>query len=147
MSPAPKRPTPRTPRQPRASTRPVAGAQIAGSKPEETVAAAPDASPEPPPTTAPAAQAGKPAGRPVQSPDRNRPDPATETRTPAIRKSPLDIKVLASVARMTGSVSPMSVMMAIMDWAGHLSFAPGKRVDLMVQALESMQALGPYALP
>ncbi len=147
MSPTPKRPTPRTPRQPRASTRPVAGAQIAGSKPEETVAAAPDASPEPPPTTAPVAQAGKPAGRPVQSPDRNRPDPATETRTPAIRKSPLDIKVLASVARMTGSVSPMSVMMAVMDWAGHLSFAPGKRVDLMVQALESMQALGPYALP
>lgn len=68
-------------------------------------------------------------------------DPAAETPAPAIRKTPLDVKVLAAVARMTGSVSPMSVMLALFDWAGHLAWAPGKRLDLLLQALESAQAL------
>lgn len=69
------------------------------------------------------------------------PNPATETPNPAIRKTPLDIKVLANVARLTGSVSPMSLFLAMADWAGHLAWAPGKRLDLLSMAYVQAQAL------
>ncbi|MGB4673395.1 MAG: alpha/beta fold hydrolase [Azovibrio sp.] len=61
-------------------------------------------------------------------------DPATVTPNPAIRKKPLDVKVLAALAQMTGSISPMSLALAVFDWAGHLALAPGKRMDLLSQA-------------
>lgn len=46
-------------------------------------------------------------------------DPATETPNPAVRKTPLDIKMLAGLAKMTHSLSPMSLSLAGIDWAGH----------------------------
>ena len=74
-------------------------------------------------------------------------DPATETPNPAVRKTPLDIKMLAGLAKMTHSLSPMSLSLAGIDWAGHLAFAPGKRLELFSLGLEQMQQLWQNALP
>lgn len=68
-------------------------------------------------------------------------DPATETPNPAVRKTPLDIKMLAGLAKMTHSLSPTSLSLAGIDWAGHLAFAPGKRLELFSLGLEQMQQL------
>lgn len=74
------------------------------------------------------------------------PDPATATLHPAVRKTPIDIKVLAGLARMTHSLSPMSLTLAGIDWAGHLAFAPGKRLELFSMGVEHMQNLWQTAL-
>jgi len=66
-------------------------------------------------------------------------NPATATPNPAIRKTPLDVKVLAGVARATGSVSPVSLALANLDWAGHLAMAPGKRLELINLAVSQFQ--------
>ncbi len=68
-------------------------------------------------------------------------DPATETLNLAVRKTPFDVKVLAGVAQLTNSVSPMSLFLAFSDWAGHLSWAPGKRLDLFNLAVSQFQRL------
>ena len=69
---------------------------------------------------------------------------ATATPSPAIRKNPLDITVLANIARSTSSVSPMSVMLATLDWAGHLAVSPGKRLELARLAIEECLKLAGY---
>lgn len=83
------------------------------------------------PTTVPAQAVQTPAA----------PDPATITPNPAIRKTPIDIKVLANLARWTGSLSPMSLALATIDWAGHLALAPGKRLELLKLGMGQAQTL------
>ena len=68
-------------------------------------------------------------------------DPATETPNPAVRKTPLDIKMLAALAKVTHSMSPMSLTLAGIDWAGHLAFAPGKRLELLSLGMDQMRHL------
>lgn len=69
---------------------------------------------------------------------------ATATRSPAIRKNPLDIKVLAAIARSTSSVSPMSLLLPMLDWVGHLAVSPGKRIELASLAYEQWLQLMRY---
>lgn len=69
---------------------------------------------------------------------------ATATPNPALQKNPLDIQVLAAIARYTSSVSPMSMLLAMTDWAGHLSLSPGKRMELLTLAWEQCQQLASY---
>lgn len=73
-------------------------------------------------------------------------DPATITPNPAIRKTPLDIKVLAGLANLTHSLSPMSLALAGLDWGGHLAFSPGKRMELLGLGLSQSKDLMQAAL-
>ena len=64
---------------------------------------------------------------------------------PLPARNPLDLKVHAALARATASVSPMSLLLATIDWAGHLAGAPGKRQELVALALENARRLSNYA--
>lgn len=57
----------------------------------------------------------------------------------ALACNALDIKVLAAMARASSSISPMSMLLAGLDWAGHLAMAPGKRIELLNLALQQIQ--------
>ncbi|MEO8837979.1 MAG: alpha/beta fold hydrolase [Herbaspirillum sp.] len=48
-----------------------------------------------------------------------------------IATDPLDRLVHARQARLTGSLSPVSMTLAYLDWALHLANAPGRRLELM----------------
>ncbi|WP_169201474.1 PHA/PHB synthase family protein [Aromatoleum bremense] len=75
------------------------------------------------------------------------PSPATPPalpEAPSHSRTPLDIKVHAALARATSSVSPMSLLLASIDWAGHLASSPGKRLDLANLALEQNRRLVRY---
>lgn len=58
---------------------------------------------------------------------------------PALGNHSLDIKTLATMARASSSISPMSILLAGLDWAGHLAMAPGKRIELLNLALQQIQ--------
>lgn len=73
-------------------------------------------------------------------------DPATDTPNPAIRKTPLDVKVMAGVAKLTQSLSPTAMTLATLDWAGHLAWAPGKRLELLQLGFQQWQSLWPEML-
>jgi polyhydroxyalkanoate synthase subunit PhaC len=57
------------------------------------------------------------------------------------RHSNLDRAVRATLARMTGGVSPHSIVAAWTDWALHLSRAPGRELELVEHAQTSMAKL------
>lgn len=56
-----------------------------------------------------------------------------------------DRSLHAAVARLTGGLSPAALAQAYLDWATHLSFAPGKRLQLMDKATRKAVRFGNYA--
>lgn len=57
----------------------------------------------------------------------------------------IDRSIHAGAARFTAGLSPVMLIDAVMDWAVHLGFAPGKRWQLMEKALRKSIRLGRYA--
>jgi polyhydroxyalkanoate synthase len=51
---------------------------------------------------------------------------------------PLDRSVNAALARWTGGVSPVSLMLAFSDWAAHLALAPGTQLELARGLVETI---------
>ena len=60
-------------------------------------------------------------------------------------RNPLDLRFQAAVARVTMSVSPVSVLLALVDWAGHFAGSPGKQLELQRLAQEQARRLAEYA--
>ena len=50
----------------------------------------------------------------------------------------------AAVARYTAGVSPAAVVQAYLDWATHLTYSPGKRMQLMDKAIRKAVRFGNY---
>jgi polyhydroxyalkanoate synthase len=76
---------------------------------------------------------------------------------PALRSQPadtsrvdgfadLDRRIHATVARLTGGVSPYAVSQALTDWAVHTSRSPGRQLDLLNAAQAKAASVGEYAL-
>src|SRR5690606_41633105 len=53
----------------------------------------------------------------------------------------LDTLAHAALARMTGSLSPVSGLLAWQDWWAHLAMSPGKQVELAQLAVTQALAL------
>lgn len=68
-------------------------------------------------------------------------NPTLLSTNPETRKNSLDIKAFARLAEATSSVSPMSLILAATDWAGHLWLSPGKRLDLALFAQRQLSEL------
>ena len=64
--------------------------------------------------------------------------PSPASSTPAER---LDSYAHALLARKSGSLSPVSSLLAWQDWAAHLAASPGKQMDLAHLATSQAQAL------
>ena len=58
--------------------------------------------------------------------------------------NPLDLKVHAAIARANASVSPIALLLATIDWSGHLAGSPGKQLELLNLGLEQTQRLVSY---
>ena len=65
------------------------------------------------------------------------PPAATATAT-------LDTLTHAALARMTGSLSPASLLLAWQDWSAHLATSPGKQMELAQLAQQQGQALAAF---
>jgi polyhydroxyalkanoate synthase len=57
----------------------------------------------------------------------------------------IDRAVHAATARLTAGLSPMMLISAYMDWAAHLGFSPGKRLQLVEKAIKNSIRLARYA--
>jgi len=57
----------------------------------------------------------------------------------------IDRSLHAAIAHFTGGLSPAAVTQAWLDWATHLTWAPGKRYQLMNKALRKTTRFGGYA--
>ena len=57
----------------------------------------------------------------------------------------IDRSVHASTGRFTVGLSPMMLISAYMDWAAHLGYSPGKRLQLIEKAAKKSIRLGVYA--
>ncbi len=55
-----------------------------------------------------------------------------------------DRSLHAATARFTAGVSPAALAQAYSDWAVHLAFAPGKRIQLMDKAVRKAVRFGGY---
>ena len=73
------------------------------------------------------------------------PAPAVRPSAPAVTGNPLDLKVHAAIARASSSVSPIALLLATVDWAGHLACSPGKQLELLDLGLEQTRRLLQYA--
>lgn len=82
------------------------------------------------------------------------PEAAFRSQLPARRPAPeaeldihqqLDRRVHATIARLSGGVSPYAVAQAWNDWAMHNSRAPGRQVELMERAQSNAARLMSYA--
>ena len=60
-------------------------------------------------------------------------------------RNPLDLRFQAAVARTTLSISPVSLLLATVDWAAHLAGSPGKRLELVNLAQEHLRRITEYA--
>jgi len=58
----------------------------------------------------------------------------------------IDRSTHASVARFTAGLSPAALAEAYLDWATHLTFAPGKRLQLADKAARKSMRFASYAL-
>ncbi len=73
-------------------------------------------------------------------------DPSLLTKNPETLINLLDAKAFARLADVTSSVSPMSLLLAATDWAGHLALSPGKRLDLLMLAQRQWATLAVQSL-
>ena len=64
--------------------------------------------------------------------------------SPVDNRNPVDLRFQAAVARAFMSVSPMSLLLATVDWAGHLAGSPGKRMELAQQCQQQWHRLAQY---
>ena len=87
------------------------------------------------------AQTPKPLARPTAHPARSFAAPFA----PPPPRNPLDRRVHAAIARATASVSPIALLLAAVDWAGHLALSPGKRMELADLGIEQTRRLLRYA--
>lgn len=74
-------------------------------------------------------------------PNRLPSQPPIHTRKPA---NPLDVAVRANVARVTSSLAPTSIMLALADWSTQLAASPGKQMELATLASEHWMRLACY---
>jgi len=58
----------------------------------------------------------------------------------------IDRSLNAAVARYSTGLSPMALVSAYWDWASHLAFAPGKRLQLTEKAAKKSLRLGNYVM-
>ena len=58
----------------------------------------------------------------------------------------MDRSLNAAVARYSTGLSPMALVAAYWDWASHLAFAPGKRLQLTEKAVKKSLRLGNYVM-
>lgn len=58
----------------------------------------------------------------------------------------MDRSLNAATARYAAGLSPMAMVAAYWDWASHLAFAPGKRLQLAEKAVKKSMRLGNYVL-
>ena len=58
----------------------------------------------------------------------------------------IDRSTHAAIGRFTAGLSPMAVAGAYLDWAAHLAFAPGKRLQLIEKAARKSMRLARYAV-
>ena len=72
----------------------------------------------------------------------NRPTPPRPADPPPSEQ--LDTYAHALLARKSGSLSPVSSLLAWQDWATHLAASPGKQMDLAHLAAGQAQALAAY---
>ncbi len=89
------------------------------------------------------------------APPTPQPSPASDTYHAAAAPDPdeqddlaaehLDRMVNATLARLTGGISPASLNRAFSDWAINLTFSPGKQGELMQYAWRKAVRLGFYA--
>ncbi len=94
----------------------------------------------------PAAKPTVAAALPARTTTASLPAVAEATASPPLpSRNPLDQKFHAAIARTTMSVSPMSLLLATVDWAGHLAGSPGKRLELVTLAQEHARRLVEYA--
>ncbi len=94
----------------------------------------------------PAAKPTVAAALPARTTTASLPAVAEATASPPLpSRNPLDQKFHAAIARTTMSVSPMSLLLATVDWAGHLAGSPGKRLELITLAQEHARRLVEYA--
>ncbi len=56
----------------------------------------------------------------------------------------VDRSLHAAIARFTGGLSPAALTQAYLDWATHLAYAPGKRVQLLNKAMRKTIRFGSY---
>jgi|TARA_R100000501_G_scaffold18540_1_gene40550 polyhydroxyalkanoate synthase len=74
------------------------------------------------------------------------PDPRNEGPDPFAGISETLNKIsTAGIARMTGGLSPITMLQSMSDWALHLASAPGKQVELGAKAARKALRLGNYA--
>ena len=76
------------------------------------------------------------------------PAPLANTPPPPLAapcRNPLDLRFQAAVARATLSISPVSLLLATVDWAAHLAGSPGKRLELVNLAQEHLRRITEYA--
>ncbi len=71
--------------------------------------------------------------------------PAPEPADPH-RHAALDRGAMASLARLTGGISPHAMVDAWSDWAMHLARAPGRQLELLERAQANMLKLFHYSL-
>ena len=50
----------------------------------------------------------------------------------------------AATARFTAGISPAALAEAYLDWATHLAYAPGKRIQLVDKAMRKLMRFGNY---
>lgn len=75
-----------------------------------------------------------------------RPAPPAMTLV-GLHDDPLDLVAHASVAALTGGLSPVSAVLACLDWGMHLAISPGKCFDLALRASHDAAAAWRAALP
>ncbi|WP_282129450.1 PHA/PHB synthase family protein [Roseobacter litoralis] len=85
-------------------------------------------------------QKGK-AALSTQTSETQKPSASPDNAQPLARFEALDRMAHASVAKATSGLSPSVLGEAWMDWATHLATSPGKRLQLMEQAMHNAQAL------
>ena len=72
------------------------------------------------------------------NPDTSRPHPSREDIAfPPQGTRDLDHAVTASIGHLTGGLSPAALWLAYADWAIHLAVAPGKQIELALDAGQS----------
>lgn len=80
----------------------------------------------------------------VQALQPSHPEAAVAT---GLHHDPLDRAAHASVAALTGGLSPASAVLAYLDWGMHLAISPGKCLDLALRASRDAAATWTAMLP